>query len=80
MLLMHVAIMPQFASAESLATHLCFVSSWLQYLGPSQSILEYFLVSQVVFILATNAVYLFSLLFRNVGMVASVLYFAEQHL
>ena len=38
MLLMRVAIMPQFTSAELLATHLCFVSSWLHYLGSSQAI------------------------------------------
>ena len=58
-LLMRVAIMPQFTSAELLATHLCFVLCELLVAVPRPITgnIEYVLVSQVVFILATSAVY-----------------------
>ena len=60
--MLRLEIMPQFASAELFV--LCELLVAVP--RPITGYIEYLLVSQVVFNLATSAVYLFILLFRNV--------------
>ena len=63
--MLRLEIMPQFASAELFV--LCELLVAVP--RPITGYIEYLLVSQVVFNLATSAVYLFILLFRKLYLV-----------